>query len=169
MTLLPATSVAASDQARLDKLKQLEKVFPTGEQGLGYAASQLLNAFVDVANQPQDTSARQVVLARAEDYASRMRTAAEQLVNLQDSVFNDLDNSVQQINNYTAGIAKINDQIAQTMGTGHSPNDLMDQRDQLVNELSGLLQVTTVAAQDGTIGVFIGGGEAFGLGPRRLL
>ncbi len=162
-----ATSVAASDQARLDKLKQLEKVFPTGEQGLGYAASQLLNAFVDVANQPQDTSARQVVLARAEDYASRMRTAAEQLVNLQDSVFNDLDNSVQQINNYTAGIAKINDQIAQTMGTGHSPNDLMDQRDQLVNELSGLLQVTTVAAQDGTIGVFIGGGQPLVLGSRN--
>ena len=55
----------SSDQTRLDKLLQLEKVLPTGESGLGYAAGQMLNAFVDVANQPQDMAARQVVLSRA--------------------------------------------------------------------------------------------------------
>jgi flagellar hook-associated protein 1 FlgK len=158
------SSVLASDTARLDKLKQLEKTFPTGESGLGYAASQLLNAFVDVANQPQDMSARQVVLARTEDYASRMRTAAEQLNSLQAGVFGDLQNTAQQVNGITANIAKINQQIAATQGSGHEPNDLLDQRDQMINDLGKLVQVNTVLADDNTMSVLIGGGQALVLG-----
>jgi flagellar hook-associated protein 1 len=157
-------SVMAADTARLDKLKQLEKTFPTGESGLGYAASQLLNAFVDVANQPQDMSARQVVLARAEDYASRMRTAAEQLNNLQAGVFGDLQNTAQQVNTITAGIAQINQQIAATLGSGHEPNDLLDQRDQMINDLGKLVQVTTVLSDDNSMSVLVGGGQALVLG-----
>ncbi|MEY2838861.1 MAG: flagellar hook-associated protein [Pseudomonadota bacterium] len=158
------SSVSAGDTARLEKLKQLEKVFPTGEAGLGYAASQLLNAFVDVANQPQDMSARQVVLARAEDYASRMRTAADQLNGLQDGVFSDLQNSAEQVNTLTTGIAQINQKIAATLGSGHQPNDLLDQRDQLINDLGKLVQINTVLADDQSMSVLLGGGQALVLG-----
>ena len=52
------TAASASDQTRLGKLEQLEKILPTGQSGLGYAATQFLNTFVDVSNQPQDMSAR---------------------------------------------------------------------------------------------------------------
>ena len=158
------SSVYASDAARLDKLKQLEKVFPTGEAGLGYAASQLLNAFVDVANQPQDMSARQVVLARAEDYASRMRTAADQINGLQEGVFSDIQNTAAQVNTLSSGIAQINQKIAATLGSGHQPNDLLDQRDQMINDLGKLVQVTTVVADDQTMSVLLGGGQALVLG-----
>src|SRR6476469_2796130 len=41
-------STAAADAARLDKLSQLENVFPIGSSGVGYAAGELLNSFVDV-------------------------------------------------------------------------------------------------------------------------
>ena len=58
-------------------------MFQTGEAGIGYAAQQLFNAFVDVANKPQDSSARQVVLARVGDLAARFRAAADQLDSLQ--------------------------------------------------------------------------------------
>ena len=50
-------SLAAADAARSSQLQQLETVFPTGEAGLGYAAQQMFNAFVDVSNKPQDASA----------------------------------------------------------------------------------------------------------------
>ena len=55
-----AGSLAAGDAARSSQLSQLENVFRLGEAGLGYAAQQMFNAFVDVANRPQDSSARQV-------------------------------------------------------------------------------------------------------------
>jgi flagellar hook-associated protein 1 FlgK len=73
-----ASTVSAQffDQTRLDQLNQLESAFPTGTDGVGYAANQFLNAMSDVANNPQDNSARQVVLTRAQDLASRFAAAS---------------------------------------------------------------------------------------------
>lgn len=157
-------SAASADQTRLDKLKQMEKVFQTGEAGIGYAASQMLNAFVDVANQPQDLSARQVALARAQDFVSRASSASTQLDSLQSGVLADMKTTVAQINDYAKQIASINQKIAVVQGNGHSPNDLLDTRDQLVKELNTKVQVSTIEAGDGTISVFMGGGQRLVLG-----
>ncbi|MGC4061591.1 MAG: flagellar hook-associated protein FlgK [Aquabacterium sp.] len=153
------TAQASSDQTRLDKLTQLQNVLPTGENGLGYAASQVLNAFVDVANQPQDISARQVVLSRAQEWVSRMNTAGNQLNDLQSGVVSDMTSTVDQINSITTQIANINQSIAKYNGSGQPPNDLLDQRDLMVKNLNKLVQVNTVAADDGTLSVFMGGGQ----------
>lgn len=152
-------STAAADDTRLNKLVQLEKVLPTGESGLGYAASQILNAFVDVANQPQDMSARQVVLARAQEWVSRVRTAAQQLDELERGTVADLETSVDRVNMLTSQIATSNQAIAAFQGVGHAPNDLLDKRDNLVKELNQLVQVSTVEADDGSLSVFMGGGQ----------
>lgn len=157
-------STAASDQTRLEKLQQMEKVFPLGESGMGHAVGQMLNAFVDVANQPQDLSARQVMLGRAEEVAAKMRSAAGQLSSVQAGVVSDLGNSVQQVNSITQSIADINQKIASVKGLGHEPNDLLDQRDVLINKLNGLIQVSTVEADDGSLSVFLGGGQRLVLG-----
>ncbi|HWH73410.1 MAG TPA: flagellar hook-associated protein FlgK [Methylibium sp.] len=150
---------AALDETHLEQLTRLEKVFASGEQGIGYAAGQLLNAFVDVANRPQDSSARQVVLARTEELASRFRAAGEQINTLQAGVSQDLRNSVATVNALAQQVAGINQQIAAAFGTGHQPNDLLDQRDRLISEISQHIEVTTIPADDGSLGVFIGGGQ----------
>jgi len=154
-----ASSKAAGDVTKLEQLQRLEKVFASGENGIGYAAGSLLNAFTDVANKPTDTSARQVVLARAEELASRFRAASTQIDSLQAGVASDMKNSVATVNTLAQKVAQINQQIAAVKGVGHVPNDLLDQRDQLVNEISQYVQVTTIPADDGTLGLFIGGGQ----------
>lgn len=161
-------SIAARDTARLEQLQRLEQSFTPGEGGLGYAAGEMLNAFVDVANRPQDTSARQVVLARAEELASRFRASGEQLDALQSGVTQDLRNSVSELNAMAKSVADINRQIAGTQGTGHTPNDLLDQRDLLISKISEIVQVTTVPAGDGSVGVFLGGGQRLVLGGEAL-
>ncbi|WP_295641815.1 flagellar hook-associated protein FlgK [uncultured Methylibium sp.] len=161
-------SLAARDATRLEQLQRLEQSFTPGEAGLGYAAGQMLNAFVDVANRPQDTSARQVVLARAEELASRFRAAGEQLDALQTGVTQDLKNSVAELNAMARAVADINRQIAGTQGTGHTPNDLLDQRDLLISKISDIVQVTTVSAGDGSVSVFLGGGQRLVLGGEAL-
>lgn len=152
-------SVASADQMRLDKLTQLEKVLSTGESGIGYAAGQMLNAFVDVSNQPQDLSARQVVLSKATELASRMSTAGTQLNDLQAGTLADMKTTVAEINSIASRIADMNQKIASVTGLGHDPNDLLDQRDLLVKQLSEKVQVSTVPADDGSVSVFIGGGQ----------
>ena len=157
-------SLAAADGTRSEQLRQLEQVFGTGEAGLGYAAQQMFNAFVDVSNRPQDASARQVALARVGDLASRFRGASDQIDSLQAGIAQGLRTSVASINSLTTRIADLNTRIANVTGTGHAPNELLDQRDGAINELSQLVQVTTVPAADGTVGVFLGGSQKLVLG-----
>ena len=157
-------SMAAGDAARSEQLQRLEAVFPTGEAGIGYAAATAFNAFVDVANKPQDASARSVALARVGDLAALFRNADEQLNTLQAGVTTDLKTSVASINGLTRQIAGLNAQIAAMQGNGHEPNDLLDKRDLAINELSKYLQVSTIAADDGSLSVFMNGGQRLVLG-----
>ncbi len=157
-------SLAAADDARSTQLRNLESVFRTGEAGLGYAAQTMFNAFVDVANKPADASARQVALARVGDLANRFRTASDQIDSIQRGVADGLRTGVAQVNALTSSIADLNTRIANVLGTGHAPNDLLDQRDAAISALSGLVQVSTVASADGSVGVFTGSGQKLVLG-----
>ncbi|GIX25747.1 MAG: flagellar hook-associated protein FlgK [Caldimonas manganoxidans] len=161
-------AVAAGDATRLDYLQRMEKVFRLGESGLGFAAGQLLNAFVDVASNPSDASARQVVLSRLESLASRYRSAAGELTALQQGLTQDLKTSIATVNELTQRVADLNQQIARVKGLGHQPNDLLDQRDQLIAEISQFIQVTQIPASDGTVGLFIAGGQRLVLGNDAL-
>ncbi len=157
-------SLAAADTAHSEQLLQLEKVFGVGEAGLGHSAGQLFNAFADVASKPQDESARQVVLSRASQLAARFSGAAEQIDNLQIGVTQDLRASVVQVNVLTQRIATLNQGVIDSRGLGQPPNDLLDQRELAINELSQYLQVTTIGAEDGSLSVFMGGGQSIVLG-----
>ncbi|MDZ5457269.1 flagellar hook-associated protein FlgK [Azohydromonas lata] len=159
-----AQSQAAADSTRLDLLSQMENAFPTGDSGVGAAASSLLGAFTDLSTSPGDASARQVVLSRADQLAQRFANAGEQLNALQDGVVKDLRTAINGANGITSGIAQLNAQIVRQQAQGQPPNDLLDKRDQLVQQLSGYLQVSTVAAPDGSIGVFAAGGQSLVLG-----
>jgi flagellar hook-associated protein 1 FlgK len=157
-------AIASFDAARAEQLRQLEKVFPTGESGIGYSAGQLFNAFVDISNQPQDTAARQVVLSRAQELAARFRTAAGQLDNLQTGINQDISLRVKSANELARQIADLNQQIANAKGLGHEPNDLLDKRDLAIQDLSKILQVSTIAADDGSTSVFFAGGQPLVVG-----
>ncbi|MES2991686.1 MAG: flagellar hook-associated protein FlgK [Pseudomonadota bacterium] len=157
-------AVAASDAARLDKLTQLENVFPIGTSGVGYAAGEFLNSFVDLSNNPADSSGRQVVLSQAQELASRFRAAADQLGALQAGVTQDVKTSVASLNTMAQQVAKLNEQIAALRGAGQPPNQLLDERDRLVSQIAGTINVTTIQADDGSVGLFIGGGQNLVLG-----
>ena len=157
-------STAAADAARLDKLTQLENLFPIGSAGVGYAAGQFLNSFTDLANNPADASARQVVLSSAQELAARFSAVGDQISTLQTGVTQDVKTSVASVNSLAQQVARLNENIASLRGTGQAPNQLLDQRDQLVSQIANLINVTTLPADDGSVGLFIGGGQSLVLG-----
>ena len=159
-----ASSMAAMDNARSSNLQQLETVFPPGDSGMGASVGNFMNAFVDLANSPSDSSARQVILSDAAEMADRFATAGGQLDRLQNGVTSDLKNSVAQVNQMAAQVASLNGDIAALRGSSSQPNDLLDQRDQLIKQIGNLVKVSTVQADDGTMGVFIAGGQRLVLG-----
>lgn len=161
-------SVAAQDQARAEKLLQLEQLFGTGKTGLGASINEMLNAFSDVATAPTDLTARTVVLTRASETASRFNDASTQLANLQAGLNEEMENSVATVNTLAAGIAEVNRQIQQVQGQGQPPNDLLDRRDLLVSQMNEYIQTSTLENNDGTISVFVAQSQPIVLGTLSL-
>ena len=159
-----AASTQSADATRSDKLRQLEGIFAGGTQGLGASISDMMNAFSDVANAPTDMTARTVVLTRIDETAARLRSASQQLDDLQTGVAQELAQKVTTINSLAQSIAAVNGQITRVQGTGQEPNDLLDRRDQLIKELNQYVQTTSVKADDGSVGLYIAGSQELVLG-----
>ena len=159
-----AGATQSADVTRADKLNQLEGIFGGGTTGLGAAINDMLNSFSDVASAPTDLTARTVALTRVDETASRMRSSAQQLDDLQQSVSVELSNKVNSINKLAQSIADVNEKVARAQGSGQPANDLLDQRDQLIRDLNQYVQTTSVAASDGTVNLFIGGSQPIVMG-----
>ncbi len=157
-------SVAAADERRMERLRQLEDLFPGGATGLGAAMGDMLNAFSDVANAPTDLTARTVVLARADELGARFRSVADNMDNLRQNLQLELDSEVRMINSLATRIADVNREIRDAVGSGHTPNDLLDRRDELVRELNTHVQTTTIPATDGSLSVFVASSQPLVLG-----
>lgn len=159
-----ASAIQAGDVTRSNYLKQLGDLFPGGENGLGASINSMLNAFSDVATAPTDLTARTVALTQVDETAARMRTASQSIDDLQAGISQSMGEMVNQVNTLARSIADVNEQIARAHGNGQPPNDLLDQRDQLIRQVNQYVQTTTIPADDGSLGVFIGRSQALVLG-----
>ncbi len=159
-----AQSIATADTTRLDKLNQLENYFKGGSNGLGAAVSDTLNAFSDIVSAPTDLTARSVALTRADEMATRFNQMNLQLEQLRIGTVEELKTAARAINDLAGQIAKANQDISRAQGNGQTPNDLLDQRDQLIRNLNKYIQTTSIPADDGSIGLFIAGSQALVLG-----
>jgi len=159
-----SAATASADTTRASKLKQLEGIFGGGTSGLGASISDMLNAFSDVASAPTDLTARNVALTRVDETAARMRAASQSLDDLQSGLSQELQQKVDAVNSLAKSIADVNKQIAGVNGNGQPPNDLLDRRDQLIRELNQYIQTSSVPADDGSVGIFVGGSQALVLG-----
>ena len=159
-----AQSSAQMDKARLAALRKLEDVFRPGETGVGYAAGQFLNAMTDLASRPADEAVRQAVLARADEVAGRFVSASQAMDSLQADIKAALEDGVKRINGVAQSLAQVNQKIVAFSGSQSAPNDLLDQRDRLLNQLSEKVQVKTVFSADNTVPVFVGSGRPMVMG-----
>lgn len=159
-----ASTTQAADVTRANYLTQLTNIFQGGTDGLGASINDMLNAFSDVASAPTDLTARTVALTRVDETARRMRAASQSLDDLQSGIAQSISEKVTAINTLAHNIADVNEQISRAQGNGQPPNDLLDRRDQLIRDLNQYVQTTTIPADDGTLGIFIGGSQALVLG-----
>jgi flagellar hook-associated protein 1 FlgK len=134
--------------------------------GLNSTMQSLVNALQDVANDPSSTSARQVLLSDARSLISRFDAMDQRMSEIGDQLRSRMTATTAEINALGSGIAAINRQILDAgVATGRTaPPDLLDQRDRLLEKLSGLVQVDTSLQRDGTMSVFVGSGQVLVLG-----
>ena len=159
-----ASAVSAADSARATSLAQMQEEFSGGKTGLGAAITDMMNSFGDVAGAPTDPSARQVALTRMNELAARFRSASAQLDELDYSAKQQMGNDVTVVNSLAGQVATLNAQISRSIASGQTPNDLLDQRDQLVRNINKYVQTSQIPADDGTISLFVGGSQPLVLG-----
>lgn len=150
------------------QISQIDNLLAHPTAGLAPKLQTLFTHVQAVANTPADPSARQQLISSSQALANQFRTMDQYLVSLNASVNDQVSGSVDQINTYAEQIARLNKQVAMlsnAMG-GQAPNDLLDQRDQLVNELGKLVGVKVVVQDGGQYNVFIGNGQTLVLGDK---
>ncbi len=140
---------------------QIDNLFGTTAAGLSTALQTYYSGWSAVANDPTSTAARQALLGNAQSLAANIQTTSTQLNNLSSDVNTRISADVQQINSIGSAIATLNQQIVTGTAAagGQAPNELLDQRDQLVSNLSKLVGVTTTTDSNGGLNVFIGNGQ----------
>jgi flagellar hook-associated protein 1 FlgK len=140
---------------------QIDNLFGTTVGGLSTALQSFYGAFSDVANNPTSTASRQALLGQAQAVAASFQNASSQLNSLNTDVNSRITADVQQINSIASAISTLNKQIV--VGTAQDgnqpPNELLDQRDQLVSNLSQLVGVSTTTDPNGALNVFVGNGQ----------
>lgn len=154
-----ASAASAADTARYQSIKQMQEVYTGGDSGLGSAINSVFSAFGDVANAPTDATARNVVLTRMTEMTSRFRSATNLLNEQEYATKQQLHNGIDIVNNLAGQVAALNSQISRALASGHSPNDLLDARDQLIREINQYVQTSQVDSDNGAINLFIGGSQ----------
>lgn len=147
---------------------RIDTLLSDGATGLSRPWSTFFDATQGVAAQPASAAARQDLLASAQALAGRVRSLDAQFKSMDTEVNARLDAGVRDVNGITAEIARLNAEIVRQQGAGggQPPNDLLDQRERLVGQLSSTLGVATVLQDDGAMNVFTTGGQSLVVGTR---
>lgn len=128
-------------------------------QGIGAALTEFFGSLQDVATNPSDTTARTVLLAKASTLAQKFSQTATDLKSYRKSLDLQVAQAITEINGLATQIADLNSKIQAAESQGQNANDLRDQRGVLVNQLAGLLEVSTIEDETGQLIVFVGRGQ----------
>jgi flagellar hook-associated protein 1 FlgK len=147
--------------AFLGPLNQVQALFnEAASTGLQTPLSAFFNSLTQLSANPSDSSLRQGVITAGQNLASAFRQDSANLQSLQSSTDLAVQQSVGQINELTGQIASLNIQITGQVSVGIDPGTFLDQRTQLVRQLSGLADISEVDAGKGSLTITTSSGAA---------
>jgi flagellar hook-associated protein 1 FlgK len=164
--LASAQSASAALASYGTEINRIDSLLADKTSGLSPLMQNFFTAVQGVANTPADSAARQQLISSAQSLSSKFRSTDQYLSDLNSSVNDQISGNVDQINTYASKIASLNQQITMmsAVGGGQPPNDLLDQRDQLVSELGQIVDVKVLEQDNGKYNVFIGSGQSLVVG-----
>ncbi len=140
---------------------QINNLFSDSTSGISSALQDLSNSFQSVANSPSSSAERQVLLSKAQALTTTLQSYGARLDQVTTQANSQLDAEASTITGLAKNIANLNAQILAVSGRNNTPpNDLLDQRDALIDQLSQHINVSTINQSDGEVNVFIGTGQA---------
>jgi len=144
--------------ATQDGLSQVQDALAEpSDHGLNALLQKYWSSWQDVSNSPENMATRQSLAQNAAGLADGFNALASQLSTIQSQTGQNVLSTVDQVNSIGGQIAQLNDAIMKDTVTGDHPNDLLDKRDLLIDQLSQLGNVTVTATTYGQVDISIGG------------
>lgn len=141
-----------------DATSQVAGVFnDLSSTGIATQLDQFFGAWSDVSNAPSDLGVRSALVSKAQTLASTIQQSYNQLQSQQQSLNGQVSQGVTSLNSLASQVATLNGQITQAIAMGQQPNNLLDQRDQVIGQMSGLAQVSVANEPNGAVQVSLGG------------
>jgi len=143
-------------------IKQIDNLISDPTAGASPAIQSFFDALNGVASAPESVPARQTMLSDAQFAVNRFQAIDQRLTDIANALTGQVSDSVNLINSYAQQIAVLNGNIKRvgSLGQGQQPNDLIDQRNQLISQLNQEIKTTVLQQPDGTANVFVGSGQA---------
>jgi flagellar hook-associated protein 1 FlgK len=164
--VLSAQTNASEMDVYLREISQIDNLLADPTAGLSPVLSEFFKGTQEVAANPSSIPARQSMLSSAQALVARFQSLDQRMGEIREGINAQITSEVALINSYARQIADINQRIilARAGSLTQEPNDLLDQRDQLIADLNKEVRVTTVVQGDGAFNVFFGSGQPLVIG-----
>lgn len=158
--LRTAQSQSSGLTTRYEQMSKIDDMLSGTTNSLSTTLQDFFSSMQTLVSNAEDPAARQTVLGKADGLVNQFKVADQYLRDQDKQVNLSIATTVDQINNYANQIASLNDKISRLtgVGAGASPNDLLDQRDQLVSDLNKLVGVEVNVQDSGTFNVTMANG-----------
>ncbi len=147
-------------EAQENALEKTQLLFDEASgMGLSSAMSEYWNAWQALSNNPQGIAERSSLLSAGQHLSTTFNQIYNNIGKLQENIDSHVDQIVSEINQITSQIADLNTKIMQVESNGHNANDYRDERDQLVFNLSKMVDINSFEDGSGSVSVMVGNGR----------
>jgi flagellar hook-associated protein 1 FlgK len=148
------TSQQSGLESYLQSMEQVQTVFnETQSTGLQSNLSSFFNSFQSLATNPTSSAEREAVITAGQDLASAFNETSQSLATTRQGLDLSVVQTVQEVNQYSSQLAGLNQQIKVISNLQQNPGSLEDQRDEVLKNLSQLIDTAAVYNDDGTVDV----------------
>jgi flagellar hook-associated protein 1 FlgK len=159
-------------KSRMETYSKIEIVMKEGSEengvGLQQAMDRLWGAWQDLVSSAESGEVREEVLGYAKGVTDVFSHLSQSLKEYQSDLNHVVEVKVNEINSIATRIRDLNAQIARVVPHGYSTNDLNDQRDLLIDQLSEIVDVQVTPAENGMVNISIAGGQALVIGNQSV-
>ncbi|OAB50464.1 flagellar hook-associated protein FlgK [Pseudomonas thivervalensis] len=163
--LRTSTSLDNDAQIYLGQATQVDKLLSDSGTGVTKTLQSFFASLQTLAGNSNDTAARQALLTNAQGLSNRFNAISQQLTQQSTYINDQLGSMAEQVNKLASTVAAYNQKISEASGSGAGgmPNDLLDQRNEAVRQLSALVGAQ-VTETDGRMDIYLGSGQPLVIG-----
>jgi flagellar hook-associated protein 1 FlgK len=143
---------------------QIESLFLPGEGSLQNSLSGFFDELSRLSANPSEHVQRNAVIQQGVSIATQTRNISDRLTDLKSNVRQQIDIEVEELNAEIAALVDLQHQIQTSSSNGPNavPNDLYDQRDQLINSIATKIDVQRQESVQDGFGLTLAGSISLG-------